>query len=958
MRYAPSCALTLEEKRWIPSPDAQTDGARVGFCLPTLEEEGENTMRLLQYDQKNQAHQHSNDFVLPLRALHRDMLALVGGKAANLGELTGAKFQVPPGFCITTTAYTRVAAYAGLQGVLDRYATLPGGERRDARQLTDLAQAAHRCLLAAPIPPEITDAITEAYRHLGSGEPLAVAVRSSATAEDLPLASFAGQQDTSLNMVGIEAVLEAVQRCWASLWTDRAVSYRENLGLDQSSVKLAVVVQRMIEASVAGVLFTAHPVTGKRRQTLIDANPGLGEAVVSGATNPDHFVVETATGEIIERRLGEKRVIIRGSAGGGTLHSEESPDKNELCLTDEQIRALATLGARVEEYYGQPQDIEWAIDPKGGLWLTQSRPITTLYPLPANVPTRDEELRVYFSFNVFEGVYRPFTPAGLSTFHLLASAIAAGFGSPQPDSLSGPSLLIEAGQRLFFDVTPALRNPLGRKALIGAASNGEALSAPLFKQLTNRPQFSIISTKRWPLIRAFGKILKTTRAPIYAVQALFWPKAAVRRVQQVVERVRAMNFILPGLTNEARLREMEQIGGNMLGVIGSIAPVLPVGLGSQALAGKLLGDLAKPEERQVVLRGLPHNPTTEMDLELWSLAQRLAVHLDIVEYIDANPPEQLAQRYDAGTLPPLLQQALATFLMRYGHRGVAEIDLGLPRWSEDPTHLFGALSNYLAGSNSSLAPDVQFQQGAQQAESMLAELVQRARSRSWVRSRLVHFFLRRTRDLVGLREMPKFTIMLLMARMRDLWWAVGQELEQAGRLETAGEVFFLSLPEVHAALAGADMRQTVRNHRAAYDFEMRRRHIPRVLLSDGTEPSVTSVDAASLAQGMLRGTPASPGTVTAKARVILNPTGAHLAPGEILVAPSTDPGWTPLFLTAGGLVMEMGGAISHGAVVAREYGIPAVVGVTGATERIVTGQRITVDGASGTIAIEKDEQLP
>src|SRR5947208_13817001 len=273
-----------------------------------------------------------------------------------------------------------------------------------------MAQVARRCILAATIPTDIADAITGAYGDFSSGEPVPVAVRSSATAEDLPFASFAGQQDTYLNIVGVEAVLDAVLRCWASLWTDRAVSYRESLDLDQSSVKLAVVVQRMIESSVAGVLFTANPVTGKRRQAVIDANPGLGEAVVSGATNPDHFVVNTATAEIVERRIGDKRVIIRGTAGGGTTRTETSDGSGEACLSDEQVRALAALGARVEAHYGAPQDIEWAIDPSGKLWLVQSRPITTLYPLPDNAPDTDDVLRAYFSINVFQGVYRPLTP--------------------------------------------------------------------------------------------------------------------------------------------------------------------------------------------------------------------------------------------------------------------------------------------------------------------------------------------------------------------------------------------------------------------------------------------------------------------------------------------------------------------------------------------------------------------
>src|SRR5258708_37551251 len=244
-------------------------------CLPKLEENGENNMSLPQHEHKYQAQHRSRDFVLPFSALHRDMLALVGGKAANLGELTNAKLPVPPGFCVTTTAYALVAADAGLQSVLDTYATSQAGEGGDAQRLTDMAQAARHCILAATIPTEIADAITGAYGVLGSGEPIPVAVRSSATAEDLPFASFAGQQDTYLNIVGVEAVLDAVRCCWASLWTDRAVSYRGSLGLHQSSLKLAVVVQRMIESAVAGVLFTANPVTSKRRQTVIDTNPCL-----------------------------------------------------------------------------------------------------------------------------------------------------------------------------------------------------------------------------------------------------------------------------------------------------------------------------------------------------------------------------------------------------------------------------------------------------------------------------------------------------------------------------------------------------------------------------------------------------------------------------------------------------------------------------------------------------------
>src|SRR6266852_958061 len=380
-------------------------------CLPKLAREG-GTMSIQSQPQQNSEIQ--TDIVLPFASIDRTSLAIVGGKAANLGEMVRAGLPVPPGFCVTTTAYALVAEGADLEqgggkprpyhtrpSVADSYgaggADLEQGDRKgrpyytrpsvadsymvallelattradDTARLAELAAVARASLLSAPIPTVVAEAITEAYRALGDGEFVPVAVRSSATAEDLPFASFAGQQDTYLNIVGVDVVLDAVRRCWASLWTDRAVAYRESLGLDQRSVQLAVVVQRMVESAVAGVLFTANPLTGKRRQAVIDANPGLGEAVVSGATNPDHFVVNTASGEIVERRLGDKKVVISGTTGGGTVRTEGGDGSSESCLSDEQIRNLAQLGARVEAHYGVPQDIEWAIDVSGQLWLT------------------------------------------------------------------------------------------------------------------------------------------------------------------------------------------------------------------------------------------------------------------------------------------------------------------------------------------------------------------------------------------------------------------------------------------------------------------------------------------------------------------------------------------------------------------------------------------------------------
>jgi rifampicin phosphotransferase len=930
---------------------------------------------------QRQEHQSSGiqsddvNIVLSFAAVDRTLLSIAGGKGANLGEMARAGLPVPAGFCVTTAAYALVAEGAGLESTLAALATTPTS---DIARLAELATAARSKLLGAPVPATITEAIVKTYQALGNGEAVPVAVRSSATAEDLPGASFAGQQDTYLNIVGEDALLDAVRRCWASLWTDRAVSYRASNGIDQRSVRLAVVVQRMVEASVAGILFTANPLTGKRRQAVIDASPGLGEAVVSGAVNPDHFVVNTSTGEIVERRPGDKRVVIQATAGGGTHRIETTDRSSEACLSDEQIRALAALGAKVEAHYGTPQDIEWAIDTSGELWLTQARPITTLYPLPANAPGNDDELRVYLSLNVFQGVFRPLTPMGMAALRLIGSAFASLFDLAPRDQLSGPGILVESGFRAFLDVTAALRTKIGRKLLIGAMGFGEARSGVLLQQLTADSRLSLKPMPRWRVIRALGSLAAKTRAPLYIIQALFKPSTTVERIQRASAALEALRATIPtrNTANPSdRLKALEQlVAGQAARLLRVVPSTLVSGLGSLGLANRLLKGIATPDELQIVLRALPHNPTTEMDLDLWALSRRVAADATAARHVSETAPEQLAQEYRTDTLPPTLQQGLAEFLYHYGHRGVAEIDLGLPRWREDPTHILGVLANYLyipldnAASAATLrtsqadqkylqlqdptiAPDVQFRRGAQEAEAMVAELTQRATRKGRLRGILVGFFLKRARAMVGLREMPKFCLVLMLAYMREVLQSVGKELAGAGRLESGEDIFFITLQEAHAALAGEDMRDIVRERRAGYEHELHRRQVPRVLLSDGTEPSART-QAEESAGSILIGSPASSGVVTAKARVILDPTGARLEPGEILVAPSTDPGWTPLFLTAAGLVMEMGGAMSHGAVVAREYGIPAVVGVAGATEHITSGQHITVDGSAGTIILE------
>jgi pyruvate,water dikinase len=883
--------------------------------------------------------------VLALSQLASASLATVGGKALNLGRLVAADFPVPPGFCLTTAGY-RISAPAELDAIATRLdgAGLDGAGLAGAAVLSDgdrddLARRAREAVAAAPVPPAVDAAVRDAYAAMGGGP---VAVRSSATAEDLPFASFAGQQDSFMDVAGADAVVDAVRRCWASLWTDRAVAYRTTNGISQREVGLAVVIQHMVHARTAGVLFTANPVTGTRTETVIDAAPGPGQAVVSGAVNPDHFVVDTASGRLLQQ-----------------------PDGTAPSLSEAKLRELASLGDAAQRLLGAPQDVEWVIDAGGKAWLTQSRPITTLYPLPADDPLNGQagtdgtadaasgaDTRVYLCGTLLQGLTRPITPMGLSVLGLMRG------------SNKGPWKYVNPGLRMYVDLTPLLRNKSGRQSLVKVLPLADGRSAALLPALLDDPRFSVVRRPRnkrggeVPITPATVRSKGTEGTQSLGLflrlippmaRALLWPERELRRARRYQDRL-AARLVLPlPATAARRLQHTEDIMATTInGLIQATLPAPSVGYLMLAAARRLLRGIAKPRELEAVLRGLPHNVTTMMDLELWNLTVSLGRDPESRRVFMELKPDGLASRYKAGMLPAAAQSGLQEFLAKYGHRAVAEIDLGMPRWSEEPDHILGMISNYLRVDDPEQTPDRQFARAADHAEARIGDLVARAGSAGRLRGRLVSLCLRRTRQLAGLREFPKFCIILVLAEMHRQLREVGAELVRNGVIDAAGDVFFLDFDELRVGLRGADLKGIVTRRRRLYDVELRRRRVPRLLLSDGTDVEA-SAKPLPAAGDHLTGTPASAGTATGKVRVIMDPVGARLEPGEILVAPSTDPGWTPLFMTAGALVMEMGGVISHGAVVAREYGIPAVVGVADATTRLRDGQSITVDGAAGTV---------
>jgi rifampicin phosphotransferase len=880
---------------------------------------------------------------VPLRDLDRTSLPVAGGKAANLGELLRAGLPVPDGLCVTTTAYRRVVEAAGIEPRLSEL--LAGLNVEDTARLAEAGAAARELFHQAGMPEDVREALLVAARPL-AGEPLAV--RSSATAEDLPEASFAGQQDTYLNVAGEAALLEAVRRCWASLWTDRAIAYRQRNGIPHEGVALAVVVQRMVAAEVAGVMFTADPVSGKRTEIAIDASLGLGEAVVSGLVSPDNYVVDKRTQETVSRHIGPKAVQVVGVSGGGTTRVATGAAASDAqALSDDSIRALARLGAEIEAHYGWPQDVEWA-EASGKLYILQSRPITSLYPAPP--PAADGSLRVYVSISSMQGMLEPLTPMGGSLFTLGVRNVFYG-GRP------GPIYLIELGGRLYVDFTPVLRNRLGREVQSLAFPEVEPVIGRILARLLEDPRLAPTGTS--PRRTVLGLVRRQRRNVFLLARRVAAnvarPERALRRVDGViVPQVASLRAQLQGpvpLGGEPEaLRRLFR--GGLKGLFFNLLPLVVAGIACLKQAEMRVHAWGLDEKLLARARqGLPHNTTTQMDLDLWALAQRLKADAPSREAVTSEAPSALAARYREGALPPVARDGLASFLSRYGHRGIREIDVGMPRWGEDPTYLFGVLRNYLAQEDPETAPDRHFARQAAVAERAVAELVAGARRLpgGWHRAPVLGSLLRRYRQLGGLRETPKFMIMWLFQAIRAMLLRTGAELVERGQLDRAEDLFFLRVEELERVIdAGTDLRSLVAQRRREYERELARRRAPRVITSEG---EAFYGEALVMAEGMLGGTGASPGVARGRARVVHDPLGAQLQPGEILVAPSTDPAWTPLFLTVGGLVMEAGGMMSHGSIVAREYGIPAVVGVAEATTRIADGQMVEIDGHEGLVKL-------
>ena len=878
-------------------------------------------------------------------------IKVVGGKGANLGELTRIKgIHVPDGFCIITEAFKKIMRETpSINELLDQL-SIQKVEDRD--KIGKLSAKIRRIIEEKVIPQEISEEITRYLSRLGEKDPYAV--RSSATAEDLPTASFAGQQDTYLNIIGKEAILKHISKCWASLFTDRAIVYRMQNGFDHRKVYLSVVVQKMVFPQVAGILFTADPITSNRKVLSIDASFGLGEAMVSGVVNADNYKVRN--GKIIDKKISTKKLAIYPLKEGGTKEREIEPEKqNDQALTDEQILELERMGRKIEEHFGRPQDIEWCLvddtSDNYRIYIVQSRPITTLYPIPeandtsasgqGGLPTAQQENPVYVSVGHQQMMTDPMKPLGLSFFLLTTRAH-----------------MRTAGGRLFVDVTPMLASPVSRKTVIETTlGKSDPLIKDALMNIVERGDF----IKSLPEDNQQLNRGNTNKGlPDYQTQIEYDPAIVsdlIKRSQTMIDDLK-QNIRTKSGTDlfDFILGDIQELKKNLTDPQ-SFAVIMTAMNASFWINEKMKEWLGEKNAADTLSQSAPNNITSEMGIALLNVADVIRPYPEVIEYLsrrvairDDNFLDELV-KYDGG---PETKDAIDAFLGKYGMRCAGEIDITKPRWSEKPTTLvpliLSNIKNFEPG-----AGKQKFEQGRMEALKKEQELLDRLKQLpdGEQKAEETKQQINLVRNFIGYREYPKYSMVTRYLIYKRALLKEAEQLVRARVIHEKEDIYFLSFEELREVV---QHRGTIKPD---YDLISKRKDEyklykkltpPRVITSDG-EIIAGKYKRENLPAGAIVGLAVSSGAIEGRARVILKMEDADLEDGDILVTSFTDPSWTPLFVSIKGLVTEVGGLMTHGAVIAREYGLPAVVGVENATRVIKDGQRIRVNGTEGYVEL-------
>ncbi|WP_088226815.1 phosphoenolpyruvate synthase [Desulfosporosinus sp. FKB] len=876
-----------------------------------------------------------NSWLLSFEEIDKTQITIVGGKGANLGELSRIEgIQVPEGFCLTTEAYRRIVENnAEFISLVEELSVL---KAEDRGKVSEISGKIRNLIEGIIIPQDIDEEIMVYLKRLG--EKNAYAVRSSATAEDLPLASFAGQQDTYLNIIGKDAILRHVSKCWASLFTDRAVIYRLQNHFDHRKVYLSVVIQKMVFPQASGVMFTADPVTANRRITSIDASFGLGEALVSGLVNADIYKIKE--GVIIDKKISSKKLAIYGLEQGGTEKREiDIGRQNTPTLTEGQILQLEQMGRKIEKHFGRPQDIEWCIN-EDKIYIVQSRPITTLYPVPE---VNNDKNHVFFSFGHRQMMTEAMSPLSITFFQVLFK-------------LMTDSPMYEAGGRIYVDVSNEMRSPFMRKSFVKGLSAIDVLMQKAFYNVIKREDFmKHLAKSKKPMVggkviaRWLFKTIECYRKNDPAIVEGFMARnrAALMDLEQQAQTISGkelFDFI------DKSMVQLKDIIFDTYGVVFAGA------YATNWLNKHMEKWLGEKNAADTLAQSVANNVTSEMGLELLDVSDVVRKYPDVMSYLENPSDESLFE--DLANLEggSEVSEAIRAYLKKYGMRCSAEIDISRIRWNEKPT----ILAPLILGNIKVYPPNehiAKFEQGlkeAKQKEQDIIDRLQQLPGGSWKVKRTKKA-ISVLRNYAGYREFNKYVLVWYEWIVKQVLMKEAEALVRRGRLEETEDIYYLRYEELKQVIETNEIDyQMIKNRKEDYKI-YKKLTPPRVITSDG-EVISGEYDTSNIPEGALAGVPVSAGIIEGRARVILRIEDAQIEEGDILVTIFTDPSWTPVFVSIKGLVTEVGGMMTHGAVVAREYGLPAVVSVENATTLIKDGQKIRVNGSEGYVEILSEKE--
>ncbi|MGO4544607.1 phosphoenolpyruvate synthase [Paenibacillus sp. 2TAB23] len=869
-----------------------------------------------------------SSLVLGFQEMDKTQFLLVGGKGVNLGELSKMEgIHVPEGFCVTTEGYQKaIEQNDAYHALLERLTLLKPVDRV---QIGEISSQIRRIIMEAEIPSDVVDAVTHYLTPFGDEH--AYAVRSSATAEDLPHASFAGQQDTYLNIIGKEAIFQHISKCWASLFTDRAVVYRMQNGFDHRLVYLSVIVQRMVFPQVSGILFTADPVTSNRKLLSIDASFGLGEALVSGLVSADCYTVHE--GEIVNKRIASKKLAIYGLKDGGTETKEIDPDQQNIqALTEQQIVQLARIGRQIEAYFGFPQDIEWCLA-NDTFYIVQSRPITTLYPIPE---ANDQENHVYVSVGHQQMMTDPMKELGLS-FYLLTTRAP----------------MRTAGGRLFVDITQNLAVPAIRDMVIDALGKSEPLIKDALLTIVEREGFIKSSPDS---NKAPNSIKYKQDKSSSGLQTPF-----VNNPTIVTDLIKSSQTSLEALKRDIQTKSGSDLFDYILEDFQQLKEILfnpqsleviMAAMDASAWINEKMNDwLGETNAADTLSQSVTNNITSQMGLALLDVADVIRPYPEVIDFLQHAKEDSFLDELAQFRGGKAAQDAIYAYLNQYGMRCAGEIDVTKARWSEKPL----TLVPIILGNIKNFEPHAgkrKFEQGRKEALEKEHELLDRLKQLpdGEQKAKETKQMIDLIRNFIGYREYPKYGMINRYYVYKQALLKEAEQLVQAGVIDEKEDVYYLAFEEFHDVVRTKKLDYQIISQRKN-DFKLYEKLTPpRVMTSDG-EIIAGKYKRENLPVGAIAGLPVSSGLIEGRARVILSMDHADLEDGDILVTTFTDPGWTPLFVSIKGLVTEVGGLMTHGAVIAREYGLPAVVGVENATRLIKDGQRIRVHGTEGYIEI-------